>query len=59
MLRAGGATALGWSELEAMSYEEIAAICGIPVGTVMSRLACARQSLERHLTGAVKQGALP
>ena len=46
-------------ELEGMSYKEIAELCGIPVGTVMSRLARARQRLERYLTGSVKQGALP
>jgi len=30
-------------ELESMSYKEITGLCGILVGTVMSRLVCARQ----------------
>jgi len=31
------------------TYEQIAAICGIPVGTVRSRLSKARSTLARHL----------
>ena len=44
-------------ELEEMSYKEIAQVAGIPLGTVMSRLARARKQLQQRLTGLkVKEG---
>ena len=42
-------------ELEGMSYKEIAGLVGIPVGTVMSRLARARERLQRRLIPSVKE----
>jgi RNA polymerase sigma-70 factor (ECF subfamily) len=39
-------------ELEQFSYQEIADIVGIPLGTVMSRLSRARQHLQRALSEA-------
>jgi len=36
-------------ELEELSYQEIAAVTGVPVGTVMSRLSRARKQLQRRL----------
>jgi RNA polymerase sigma factor (sigma-70 family) len=38
-------------ELEELSYKEIALVVGVPLGTVMSRLARARKQLQQRLTG--------
>jgi RNA polymerase sigma-70 factor (ECF subfamily) len=38
-------------ELEGLSYKDIAGIAGVPLGTVMSRLARGRKRLEQELAG--------
>jgi RNA polymerase sigma-70 factor, ECF subfamily len=45
-------------ELEGCSYKEIAAITSMPIGTVMSALARARQRLQRSLTQAAQAPGL-
>ena len=44
-------------ELEGLSYKEIAAIADIPMGTVMSRLARARQRLQKRLEEFANKGS--
>jgi RNA polymerase sigma-70 factor (ECF subfamily) len=46
-------------ELEGLTYKEIAAVAGVPVGTVMSRLARGRERLERKLAPRLVEGGLP
>ena len=42
-------------EMEGLSYQEIADVAGVPVGTVMSRLARARQRLQETLSNPVHE----
>ena len=48
--------ALVLRELEGLSYKEIAQVAGVPIGTVMSRLARARKQLQSALGFGVKGG---
>lgn len=46
-------------ELEDCSYKEIADVSGIPIGTVMSRLARARKQLQEILVSQTEPGDRP
>jgi RNA polymerase sigma-70 factor (ECF subfamily) len=44
-------------EMEDLSYKEIASLCDLPIGTVMSRLARGRRRLQQRL-GSSESGSL-
>jgi PAS domain S-box-containing protein len=50
---------LALRELEGLSYREVAAVMGIPMGTVMSSLSRARQALRGAVNKQLRQSAMP
>jgi RNA polymerase sigma-70 factor (ECF subfamily) len=42
-------------EMEELSYKQIASLCDLPLGTVMSRLARGRSRLQQRLAGRLNQ----
>ena len=50
---------LALRELEGLSYREVAAVMGIPMGTVMSSLSRARQALRGAVNNQLRQSGMP
>jgi RNA polymerase sigma-70 factor (ECF subfamily) len=43
-------------ELEGLSYQQIATVVEVPIGTVMSRISRGRQQLQRRLAACGEEG---